>query len=151
MRRIAAAIWLVLILAGTGKCQEIVLGPAELCADIDFYVLTLKQVYVKPWTQISESDYEKRITETKAFIARHDLMTQREFWLVFSPLVFAIGDSHRWIVDYDHAAMVCQPSSCRYLRTIAIGISRLQSQVQTSQLDSQRRINVFFGQEEDLR
>ncbi len=75
------------------------LGPEQLIADVDFYLKTLEEVHIDPYARISARELRARAEEIKAQVRRRGPLTQKEFWLLFTPLVSAIQDSHSYVVD----------------------------------------------------
>ena len=76
--------------------------PDELCSDVDFFVSTLDQMHVDPYSVVTRAEFRRRAEEIKTTVRHDGDMTQRDFWLLFAPLVNSIGDSHTFINDYDH-------------------------------------------------
>lgn len=75
------------------------LNPEQLIEDIDYYLKTLEEAHFNPYRHISAKEFRVRADDIKAHIRRQGTMTQREFWLLFTPLVSAIQDSHSFVVD----------------------------------------------------
>lgn len=72
--------------------------PEQLIEDVDFYVKTIEETHINPYVYISRKDWLARANDIKSRIAKQGSMTQREFWLLFAPLVSAIKDKHNFIV-----------------------------------------------------
>jgi hypothetical protein len=72
--------------------------PEQLIEDVDFYVKTIEETHINPYVYISRQDWLARANDIKSRIAKQGVMTQREFWLLFAPLVSAIQDKHTFIV-----------------------------------------------------
>lgn len=75
------------------------LTPAQLVEDVDFYLKTLDEAHINPYTYISAKQFRARAEELKSRIREKGAMTQKEFWLLFAPLVSSIQDSHTVIAD----------------------------------------------------
>jgi hypothetical protein len=73
--------------------------PEQLIEDVDFYLKTLEEAHVNPYTHISAKELRARADIVKARVRRHGAMTQKEFWLLFTPLVSALQDSHSYVID----------------------------------------------------
>jgi hypothetical protein len=71
----------------------------QLIEDVDFYVKNLEEAHVNPYAHISAKDFGARAEQIKSRIRMRGAMTQKEFWLLFTPLVSAIQDSHTVIAD----------------------------------------------------
>jgi hypothetical protein len=72
--------------------------PGQLIEDVDFYIKTIEETHINPYVYISRKDWLARTNDIKSRIAKQGAMTQREFWLLFAPLVSAIQDKHTFIV-----------------------------------------------------
>jgi hypothetical protein len=70
----------------------------QLIEDVDFYIKTIEETHINPYVYISRKDWLARTDNIKSRIAKQGAMTQREFWLLFAPLVSAIQDKHTFIV-----------------------------------------------------
>lgn len=75
------------------------INPEQLIEDVDFYLKILEEAHINPFTQISAKQFRARADELKSRIRKRGAMTQKEFWLLFAPLVSAIEDSHTVIAD----------------------------------------------------
>lgn len=75
------------------------ISPEKLIEDVDFYLKTLDETHINPFTQISKKQFLSCVEELKSRIRAKGAMTQKEFWLLFAPLVSAIRDSHTVIAD----------------------------------------------------
>lgn len=75
------------------------LTPEQLVEDVDFYLRTLDEAHINPYAHISARELRARADEIKAHVRRHGPMTQKEFWVLFMPLVSTIQDSHSYVVD----------------------------------------------------
>lgn len=73
--------------------------PEQLVEDVDFYVRNLEEAHVDPYAHISAKDFQARAEQIKSRIRERGAMTQKEFWLLFTPLASAIRDSHSFVVD----------------------------------------------------
>ncbi|HLM01793.1 MAG TPA: S41 family peptidase [Pyrinomonadaceae bacterium] len=73
--------------------------PEQLIEDVDFYLKTLEEAHVNPYAHISAKELRTRADDIKARIRRRGAMTQKEFWLLFTPLVSALQDSHSYVID----------------------------------------------------
>ncbi|MDQ3712468.1 MAG: hypothetical protein M3388_09645 [Acidobacteriota bacterium] len=72
--------------------------PEQLIEDVDFYVKTIEETHINPYVYISRKDWLARANDIKSRIAKQGAMSQREFWLLFAPLVSAVQDKHTFIV-----------------------------------------------------
>ena len=86
--------------------------PEQLIEDVNFYVKTIEETHINPYVYISRKDWLARTNDIKSHIAKQGTMTQREFWLLFAPLVSAIQDKHTFIV---HPRFFLTNNSTKYL------------------------------------
>lgn len=73
--------------------------PEQLIEDVDFYIKTLEEAHVNPYAHISAKEFQARANQIKSLIRERGAMTQKEFWLLFTPLASVIQDSHTFVVD----------------------------------------------------
>ena len=73
--------------------------PEQLIEDVDFYIKTLEEAHVNPYAHISAKEFQARANQIKSRIRERGAMTQKEFWLLFTPLVSAVQDSHSYVVE----------------------------------------------------
>jgi hypothetical protein len=73
--------------------------PEQLIEDVDFYIKNLEEAHVNPYAHISAKEFQARANQIKSRIRERGAMTQKEFWLLFTPLVSAVQDSHSYVVE----------------------------------------------------
>ena len=73
--------------------------PDRLVEDMDFYIKAVDDAHADPYRHISREKLRQLAETVKAEIRRKGAMNQKEFWLVFTPIVAALGDSHSTVVD----------------------------------------------------
>jgi len=74
----------------------------QLSEDLDFFLKTIGEAHFDPYTVTPEVEMRRRVEAVRAEVRRRggaEGMTQKEFWLLFLPLVSAIGDSHTYVAD----------------------------------------------------
>jgi len=91
--------------------------PEQLIEDVDFYAKTIEETHINPYVYISRKDWLARTNDIKSRIAKQGAMTQREFWLIFAPLVSAIQDKHTFIV---HPRFFMTNNQTKYLPIRAV-------------------------------
>ncbi|HEX8194690.1 MAG TPA: S41 family peptidase [Pyrinomonadaceae bacterium] len=75
------------------------LTPEQLIEDVDFYIKTLEEAHANPYAHVSAKEFQARANQIKSRIHERGAMTQKEFWLLFTPLASLIQDSHTFVVD----------------------------------------------------
>lgn len=71
----------------------------QLTEDVNFYVKTLEETHINPFVYISQKEWRAQADSIKSRIAQQGGMTQRDFWLLFAPLVSSIQDRHTFVVE----------------------------------------------------
>jgi hypothetical protein len=73
--------------------------PQQLIEDVNFYVKTLEETHINPFVYISQKEWRAQADSIKSRIAQQGAMTQRDFWLLFAPLVSSLQDRHTFVVE----------------------------------------------------
>ena len=92
-------------------------SPEQLIEDIDFYHKTIEETHINPYVYIPRKDWLARANDIKSRIKQQGAMTQREFWLLFAPLVSAFQDKHTFIV---HPRFFIANNQTKYLPIRAV-------------------------------
>ena len=75
------------------------IAPERLIEDVDFYMKAVHEAHADPYRHISKEKLEKLAEAVKAEVRRKGAMNQKEFWVFFTPIVAALGDSHSMVID----------------------------------------------------
>lgn len=73
--------------------------PEQLIEDVDFYVKTLEEAHVNPYSNVSAAKFRAHAESIKSKIRQIGAMTQKEFWRLFAPLGASVGDSHTVVME----------------------------------------------------
>lgn len=70
----------------------------QLEQDVDFIKEKIINAHVNPFTEISESEFEKKYSNIRK--ALKDGMTQKDFYFLAKPLIVTLNDEHSSMSDY---------------------------------------------------
>lgn len=102
---VSAFLFLICLSAGNSLAQPVQVEvnqkftAAELKEDVDFYLKALDESHVNPYANVSKKELQAKADWIKVQIDKKGAMTQKEFWLLFTPLVGALQDSHTNVID----------------------------------------------------